>query len=178
MILHTYYGATSHSLFISSYISIEFVFCPRNNSTGSLNGRKERNVLFNNIPNTFYLWLYGIRHMVKNHSDSEKGNCHMGYSFWLAARVLLYAPSHRQYYTSHGALGGTRNSSMGGSVNEICDQAHIVWTLTPPSNTKLNVYKTEFRGHLKSWQSLKLQVSLNPTNPQRPGRWLNYVAIV
>ena len=44
----------------------------------------------------------------------------MGYSFRLAARVLLYAPSHRQdstYHdfccTSHGALAGTRNSSMG-----------------------------------------------------------------
>ena len=37
-------------------------------------GRKEGNVLFNNALNTFYLRLYGIRHMVKDHSDSEKGN--------------------------------------------------------------------------------------------------------
>ena len=44
----------------------------------------------------------------------------MGYSFRLAARVLLYALSHRQdhtypclCYTSRGALAGTRNSSMG-----------------------------------------------------------------
>ena len=94
--------------------------------------------------------------MVKDHSDSEKGEremfyltthsthfiygymasdiwlktilivrketrcCHIGYSFRLAARVLLYAPSHRQdstyhclCYTSSGALAGTRNSSMG-----------------------------------------------------------------
>ena len=35
---------------------------------------RERNVLFNNALNTFYLWLYGVRHMVKDHSDSEKGN--------------------------------------------------------------------------------------------------------
>ena len=34
----------------------------------------EGNVLFNNTLNTFYLWLYGVRHMVKDHSDSEKGN--------------------------------------------------------------------------------------------------------
>ena len=34
----------------------------------------ERNVLFNDVLNTFYLWLYGVRHMVKDHSDSEKGN--------------------------------------------------------------------------------------------------------
>ena len=37
-------------------------------------GRKEGNVLFNDALNTFYLWLYGIRHMVTDHSDSEKGN--------------------------------------------------------------------------------------------------------
>ena len=44
----------------------------------------------------------------------------MGYSFRLAARVLLYASSHRQdntyhglYYTSRGALALTRHSSMG-----------------------------------------------------------------
>ena len=44
----------------------------------------------------------------------------MGYSFWLAARVLLYALSHSYYstyhglyYTSGGALAGMRNSSMG-----------------------------------------------------------------
>ena len=35
---------------------------------------KEGNVLFNDTLNTFYLWLYGVRHMVKDHSDSEKGN--------------------------------------------------------------------------------------------------------
>ena len=45
---------------------------------------------------------------------------HIGYFFRLAARVLLYAQSHRQdstyhglCYTSRGALAGTRNSSMG-----------------------------------------------------------------
>ena len=44
---------------------------------------------------------------------------HMGYSFRLTARVLLYASSHRQdntyhslCYTSRGALAGTRNSSI------------------------------------------------------------------
>ena len=35
---------------------------------------RERNVLFNDALNTFYLWLYGVRLMVKDHSDSEKGN--------------------------------------------------------------------------------------------------------
>ena len=83
--------------------------------------RKEGNVLFNDALNTFYLRLYGVGHMVKYHSDNEmKTRCHhMGYSFRLTARVLLYAPSHRQDSTYHGfcytsreALAGTRNSSM------------------------------------------------------------------
>ena len=45
---------------------------------------------------------------------------HMSNSFQLAARVLLYTPSHRQdstylslCYTSRGALAAMRNSSMG-----------------------------------------------------------------
>ena len=33
---------------------------------------RERNVLFNDALNTFYLRLYGVRHMVKDHSDSER----------------------------------------------------------------------------------------------------------
>ena len=36
--------------------------------------KKEGNVLFNDALNTFYLWLYGIGHMVKDHSESERGN--------------------------------------------------------------------------------------------------------
>ena len=137
---------------------------------------RERKFLFNDALNTFYLQLYGVRLMVKDNSDSEKGNplekpilekkttsgqitetalgiekkrnemfyltmhsthfiygymasdiwlrtilivrketrcCHIGYSFRLTARVLLYAPSHRQdntyhglCYTSCGALAG------------------------------------------------------------------------
>ena len=47
----------------------------------------------------------------------EETRCrHIGYTFRLAARVLLYAPSHRQdstyhdcCYTSRGALAGTRS---------------------------------------------------------------------
>ena len=47
----------------------------------------------------------------------------MRYSFRLAARVLLYAPSHRQdktyhglCYTSRGAHAGTRNSNDSSNV--------------------------------------------------------------
>ena len=59
--------------------------------------------------------------MVKDHSEREETRYrHMGYSFRLAARVLLYASSHRQdntyhgfCYTSRGALAEMRNSSIG-----------------------------------------------------------------
>ena len=82
------------------------------------NRRKEGNVLFNDALNTFYLRLYGVTLMVKDYSDSERGNPLPPHP--LAARVLLYASSYRQdntyhgvCYTSRGALAGTRNSSMG-----------------------------------------------------------------
>ena len=61
------------------------------------------------------IWLWTILIVRK-----ETRCRHIGYSFRLTARVVLYAPSHRQdgtyhglCYTSRGALAGTRNSSMG-----------------------------------------------------------------
>ena len=34
----------------------------------------EGNILFNDALNTFYLRLFGVRYMVNDHSDSERGN--------------------------------------------------------------------------------------------------------
>ena len=52
-----------------------------------MRGRKEGNILFNDALNTFYLRLYGVRHIVKDHSDSERGNPlpPHGFSFQLEA---------------------------------------------------------------------------------------------
>ena len=63
---------------------------------------KEGNVLFNDALSTFYLRLCGVRHMIKDHSlTREETRCRdIGYSFRLAARVLLYAPSHIQDCTA------------------------------------------------------------------------------
>ena len=78
---------------------------------------KEGKVLFNDALNTFYLWLYGVRHIVKDHTDFEKGNPLLPHRllYPITTRVLLYAPSHRQdstyhglCYTSRGALAGTK----------------------------------------------------------------------
>ena len=67
-------------------------------------------------------FIYGVRHMVKDHSDSERGiplPPH-GILFLISSKGRLYASSNRQdntypglCYTSRRALAGTRNSSMG-----------------------------------------------------------------
>ena len=47
----------------------------------------------------------------------EETHCrHMGYSFRLAARVLLYAPSHRQYSTYHSLCYTSRGGKEGMSL--------------------------------------------------------------
>ena len=60
--------------------------------------------------------------MVKDHSDSDKETrCrHIGYSYRLAARVILYAPSHRQDNTYHG-LCYTSRGAMAVPLSDRCD---------------------------------------------------------
>ena len=91
--------------------------------TLAIEGR-ERNVLFNDALNTFYLPLYGVRHMVKDHSDSDKGNPLPPHRLLLSINSkgsfictipLQDNTYHGLCYTSRGALAGTRNSSMGPS---------------------------------------------------------------
>ena len=53
---------------ISLTANTKLTHCPRRME------RKEGNVLFNDAFNTFYLRLYGIAYIVKDHSDSERGN--------------------------------------------------------------------------------------------------------
>ena len=80
---------------------------------------------------THFIYGYMASDMVKDYSDSKRETrCrHMGYSFRLAARVILYTPSHRQdntyhglCYTSCGALAVPRNNGNNGcwwDCNEI-----------------------------------------------------------
>ena len=53
--------------------------------------KKEWNVLFNDALNTFYLRLYGVRHMKKDHSDSNRGNP-------LPPHGLLFSISSKGYF--------------------------------------------------------------------------------
>ena len=48
-------------------------------------------VLFNDALNTLYLLLYGVRHMVKDHSNSERGNP-------LPPHGLLFPISSKGYF--------------------------------------------------------------------------------
>ena len=69
---------------------------------------------------THFIYSYIASDIWKRTIQIAIEETHMGYYFRLTARVLLYAPSHRQdstyhclCYTSRGSLAGTRNSSMG-----------------------------------------------------------------
>ena len=66
--------------------------------------RKEGNVLFNDALNTFYLRLYGVRHIVKNHSDSERENTLPSYGllFLINSKGFFYMhhPTERITHTT------------------------------------------------------------------------------
>ena len=93
------------------------------NSHQLLNPEREREMFYLSTHSTHFIYGYmasdvWLRTILIVRKETR---CrHIGYSYRLTARVLLYAPSHRQdntyhslCYTSHGALAGTRNSSMG-----------------------------------------------------------------
>ena len=117
---HILVSLNADSLNVCHVIYLHFA---RANNMIVVRGRWKRNVLINDALNTFYLRLYEVGRMANDHSNSERGNplppLH-GIFFRLAARVLLYAPSHRQdstyhglWYTSCGALAGPTHSSVG-----------------------------------------------------------------
>ena len=80
-----------------------------------LRTRKEGSVLFNDALNTLYLWfLYGVTHMVKDHSDSERGNP-------LPPHGLLF-PISRQDNTYHQLWStGWNEKCIANNVCLFCD---------------------------------------------------------
>ena len=89
----------------------------------SYSERKEgRKCFINDALNTFYLRLYGVGHMLRDHSYSERGNplSPHGLLFPINSKgyFICTIPQteytyHGLWYTSCGALAGTRNSSIG-----------------------------------------------------------------
>ena len=74
--------------------------------TITLQLRKEEFYLFNDALNTFYLRLYGVRHMVMNHSNRERESSNGSFIY------------HGVCYTSHRALAGLRNSPNGFTMKD------------------------------------------------------------
>ena len=83
---------------------------------------REREMFYLTTHSTHFIYGYmaldiWLRTILKVRKETR---CrHIGKSYRLTARILLYAPSHRQdntyhglCYTSRGTLAGTRNSSM------------------------------------------------------------------
>ena len=102
----------------SVYIWHGFVFTGR---------EREREMFYLTTHSTHFIYGYMASDILIVRKETR---CrHIGYSYRLTARNLLYAPSHRHdstyhglCYTSRGALAGMRNSSMGphheGSIHE------------------------------------------------------------
>ena len=93
---------------INAYISVENGILSKTNHASV--GWKNGNVLFNDTLNTFYVRLYGVGYMVKDHLNRKReetcSHHYMGYSFWLTASDVLYAPSQEGrkemfYLTTH-----------------------------------------------------------------------------
>ena len=111
---------------LTVYIIRSLCSGPATTRVGLSLGRKEMFYLTTHSTHFIYgymasdIWLRTILIVRK-----ETRCRHIGYYLRLTARVLLYAPSHRQdstyhglCYTSRGALAGTRNSSMGSPHEE------------------------------------------------------------
>ena len=123
---------------------------------------------------TYFIYIYVIlcKDVVKDHSARQEScSCHyMGYSFQLAASVLLETSSYREDSTYHGlcsisrgALAGMRNSSNESifwSVSYVVDQWCMprldAWSLEDRSRavnhcvfdmseTEINVNKNEMQ---------------------------------
>ena len=76
-------------------------------------------MFYSTLDSTYFIYGYMVLgYIVKDHLDSER-NHYMGYSFRLAAKNILRAPSNRRDHTDHdlcyigcGALAGNSSSSQ------------------------------------------------------------------
>ena len=81
-----------------------------------LSSWEKGNVSLNDALDAFYLRLYGVGHMVKDHLDSERENPlpPHGLLFPINSKDSTQDSTYQGLcYTSRGALAGMRNSSMG-----------------------------------------------------------------
>ena len=114
-----FYLTTHSTHFIYGHMEREReMFYLTTHSTHFIYGHMEREMFYLTTHSTHFIYGYMASDILIMRKETR---CrHIGYTFRLTARVLLYAHSHRQdstyhslCYTSRGALVGTRNSSMG-----------------------------------------------------------------
>ena len=117
-----------HNLQTRVRVSMLYNICFRHHQVRSIQlvhtpvSRSRKEMFYLTTHSTHFIYGYMASDIWSRTTQTvrEETRCrHMGYSFRLAARVLLYASSHRQdntyhglCYTSRGALAGPRNSSM------------------------------------------------------------------
>ena len=104
---------------------------------------------------------------------------HIGYSYRLTARVLLYAPSHRQdntyhglCYTSCGALAGTRNSSMGPPHEGSIRRPIVPWANTLTTELHLAPQLHGVRHMVKDHSDSEKGNPLPPHRLNAPSHWI------
>ena len=76
----SYHTIPYYIIYIISYHIISYI----------ISYQRERDVLFNDALNTFYLRLYGVRHMVKDHSDII--------SYHISYHIIYHISYHILYY--------------------------------------------------------------------------------
>ena len=142
-------------------------------------------ILTNSTLKTFYIWLYGIRRMVKDHSDNERGP--HGLLFPISSKgSFICIITHSLCYTSCGALDGTINMINGSTMKDRPDDpSHHEWTLLtrsyislPPctkTQTVLTVavFKHEFDVLLRD---VSHGVRVAPHQPEWTFLWLHHQA--
>ena len=83
--------------------------------TSTTFSQREREMFYLTTHSTHFIYGYMASDIwLRTILIVRKETCchHIGYSYRLTARVILYAPYHGLCYTSRGALAGTRNSSI------------------------------------------------------------------
>ena len=134
-------------LFFSSFWMFDFTLSITYRST-HVNRQRDREMFYLTTHSTHFIYGYmasdiWLRTILIVRKESR---CrHIGYSYRLTARVLLYAPSHRQdntyhglRYTSRGALVGTRNSSMGPAHVKSTQVVHLCYPIDIMAATNWN----------------------------------------
>ena len=95
---------------------------------------EEGNGLFNDELNTFYLRLYGVGHMVKDHSDSERGNP------LPPLNGLFFSISSKGFYMNHPTDKIAHTTAFGTPVVKHWLKREMYWFVVKVVSLPLKFY--------------------------------------